>query len=161
MFGNPSARNPNVSIVDSRSLRCTCSGKALALPGDGGRRVDPKGTMAGTNLTARERQILELIGTGRSTKEIARALKISTWTVASHRKGICAKLGVHTTAELVAHSSAESTAGAFTAGRSTDRCHLTVELGTRKGRLLLTYSGRLRRMPGAVTVRIGRNVFYF
>jgi len=50
--------------VDSRSLRGTCSGRALALPGDGGGRVDPQGTMAGTNLTARERQILELIGTG-------------------------------------------------------------------------------------------------
>jgi DNA-binding CsgD family transcriptional regulator len=117
--------------------------------------------MARTNLTARERQILDLIGTGNSTKEIARALKISIWTVASHRKRLCAKLGVHTTAELVALSSAEIKTGTFAPGRSTDRCHLTVDFGTTNGRLRFTYSGRLRRTPGAVAVWIGRNRFYF
>ena len=114
--------------------------------------------MEKTNLTARERQILDLIGTGSSTKEIARALEISVWTVASHRKRICRKLGVHTTAELVAVSSADS---AGTSGRKADRCQLSVNLGTSRARLQLTYSGRLRRTPGAATVRIGRTVFYF
>jgi DNA-binding CsgD family transcriptional regulator len=117
--------------------------------------------MPRTNLTARERQILELIGGGRSTKEIACALGISVWTVASHRKRICGKLGVHTTAELVALSSAESRASTFEAGRRAERCYLAVDLGTRTGHLRLTYSGRLKRTPAVATVRIGRNLFYF
>ena len=130
--------------------------------GDGGRRVrPPRAAMAKTNLTPRESQILELIGAGRATKEIARVLRISVWTVASHRKRLCAKLGVHTTAELVALSSAKSRTGASAVGGSANRCHLTVELGTRNGNVRLTYGGQLRRTPGVATVRIGRNLFYF
>jgi DNA-binding CsgD family transcriptional regulator len=118
-----------------------------------------RNAMPTTNLTTRERQIIELIGTGSSTKDIARALEISVWTVASHRKRICAKLGVHSTAELVAVSSADSAVG--TSGRSADRCQLSVDLATAAGRVQLTYSGRLRRTPGKATVRIGRTLFYF
>ncbi len=117
--------------------------------------------MARTNLTARERQVLELIGSGRSTREIADCLRVSVWTVASHRKRICAKLGVHTTAELVALSSAASRVGTLAAVRRADPCHLVVEFGTRQRRVRLTYSGRLRRTPAVATVRIGRNLFYF
>jgi DNA-binding CsgD family transcriptional regulator len=117
--------------------------------------------MATTNLTTRERQVLELIGNGRSTKDIAHTLKISAWTVASHRKRLCAKLGVHTTAELVAHSSAKSGAGTLATGRVKDRCQLEVDLETRQGRVQLTYAGRLKRTPGIATVRVGRSIFYF
>jgi DNA-binding CsgD family transcriptional regulator len=53
------------------------------------------------SLTPREQQILDLIGTGKTTKEIADILKLSTGTVGNHRKGICRKLNTHSTAELV------------------------------------------------------------
>jgi DNA-binding NarL/FixJ family response regulator len=52
-------------------------------------------------LTPREQQILELIGKGRTSKEIAEILDLSTGTVGNHRKVICRKLGTHSTAELV------------------------------------------------------------
>jgi transcriptional regulator of acetoin/glycerol metabolism/DNA-binding CsgD family transcriptional regulator len=45
-------------------------------------------------LSPRERNILELIGQGRSNKEIARLLGISPETVKSHIKNMFAKLGV-------------------------------------------------------------------
>lgn len=51
-------------------------------------------------LTAREREILEFIGQGRTSKEIATALDISLGTVGNHRKSLCKKLNVHSTAEL-------------------------------------------------------------
>jgi DNA-binding CsgD family transcriptional regulator len=54
-----------------------------------------------TALSARELEILALIGSGNSTKEIAAMLSLSCHTVADHRKNICHKLGVHSTAELV------------------------------------------------------------
>ena len=52
-------------------------------------------------FTRREAEIVSLIAQGRSSKEIATALKLSLWTVADHRKNICRKLDVHSTAELV------------------------------------------------------------
>jgi DNA-binding NarL/FixJ family response regulator len=50
--------------------------------------------MAGSNLTARELEVLELIVGGQSNKEIAASLKISEATVKSHINSILSKLGV-------------------------------------------------------------------
>lgn len=52
-------------------------------------------------LTPRERQVLDLIGQGKTTKEIAALLQLSAGTVSNHRKAICKKLDIHSTAELV------------------------------------------------------------
>ena len=54
------------------------------------------------DLTPREKQILDIIGTGKTTKQIAEELRVSTSTVGNHRKHICKKLDLHSTAELVA-----------------------------------------------------------
>ncbi len=54
-----------------------------------------------TKLTARERQVMELVATGQSSKEIARALRISHRTVELHRSHIFDKLGVQSATELV------------------------------------------------------------
>ncbi len=55
-------------------------------------------------LTAREREILQMITEGRTTKEIAARLKISTKTVETHRKQIMDKLQIHTVAELTKYA---------------------------------------------------------
>ena len=55
----------------------------------------------GVRLTEREQQVFELIGKGKTTKEIATVLKLSTGTIGNHRKSICRKLNAHSTAELV------------------------------------------------------------
>jgi LuxR family transcriptional regulator len=54
-----------------------------------------------SRLTPREQQILDLIGKGKTTKEIATILNLSTATIGNHRKAICRKLDTHSTAELV------------------------------------------------------------
>lgn len=53
-------------------------------------------------LTPREKQILDIIAAGKTTKQIADELRVSTSTVGNHRKHICKKLDLHSTAELVA-----------------------------------------------------------
>lgn len=53
-------------------------------------------------LTPREQEVLRIIARGRTTKQIAQELGLSTATVGNHRKHICQKLGLHSTAELVA-----------------------------------------------------------
>lgn len=45
-------------------------------------------------LTPREREILELVGSGCSSRSIAEQLVISQHTVETHRRNICSKLGL-------------------------------------------------------------------
>jgi DNA-binding NarL/FixJ family response regulator len=55
-------------------------------------------------LTAREKQVLQLIAEGRSNKEIAGLLELSVNTVSVHRANIMEALGIHRTAELVLYA---------------------------------------------------------
>ena len=52
-------------------------------------------------LSARERQIVQLLAESKSNKEIANTLEISTHTVATHRSNIMRKLEVHSIGEVV------------------------------------------------------------
>jgi DNA-binding NarL/FixJ family response regulator len=52
-------------------------------------------------LTPRQREILQLLAEGRSAKEIAEALRISTRTVEFHKYQMMENLQLHTNAELV------------------------------------------------------------
>jgi len=65
---------------------------------------DPSLAAATLRLSAREREILQLIAEGRSAKEMAHLLNISVKTVAFHRENIKRKLGLRTTAELTKHA---------------------------------------------------------
>jgi DNA-binding NarL/FixJ family response regulator len=54
--------------------------------------------------TARERQVLQLVAEGKTTKEVAHALGISVKTADSHRTRLMTKLGIHDTAGLVRYA---------------------------------------------------------
>jgi DNA-binding NarL/FixJ family response regulator len=51
-------------------------------------------------LTGREREVLQLVAEGKSTKEIALELHVSTKTIEANRRQIMEKLDVHSVAEL-------------------------------------------------------------
>ena len=53
------------------------------------------------SLTPRQREILQLVAEGRSAKEIASSLAISTRTVEFHKYQMMETLGLHTNADLV------------------------------------------------------------
>lgn len=55
-------------------------------------------------LTARERQVLQLVAEGKSTKEVAALLGISVKTAESHRTRLMQKLEIHQTAGLVRYA---------------------------------------------------------
>jgi DNA-binding NarL/FixJ family response regulator len=55
-------------------------------------------------LTAREREVLQLLAEGQANKEVATALGISTKTAETHRARIMAKLEVHSMSELVRYA---------------------------------------------------------
>ncbi|MBZ5726687.1 MAG: response regulator transcription factor [Acidobacteriia bacterium] len=55
-------------------------------------------------LTEREKQVLQLLAEGRSNKEAAAILRISPYTVETHRTNLMQKLNLHNTAELVLYA---------------------------------------------------------
>lgn len=55
-------------------------------------------------LSARERQVLQLIAEGKSTKDVATLLGISVKTAESHRTRLMKKLDIHETASLVLYA---------------------------------------------------------
>jgi DNA-binding NarL/FixJ family response regulator len=57
-----------------------------------------------TTLTGREREILQLLAEGRTSKEVALALKISTKTAETHRTNIMQKLNLHSITELTRYA---------------------------------------------------------
>ena len=62
-------------------------------------------TKEGANqLSKRERQVLQLVAEGKTTKEVAQSLGISVKTADSHRSHIMSKLNIHDTAGLVRYA---------------------------------------------------------
>jgi DNA-binding NarL/FixJ family response regulator len=55
-------------------------------------------------LTAREREVVQLLADGQSNKEVAIALRISVKTIEAHRSAVMRKLGIHSTAQLVRYA---------------------------------------------------------
>ncbi|MBI4515009.1 MAG: response regulator transcription factor [Deltaproteobacteria bacterium] len=69
---------------------------ARTVIGEGGRAPDV--------LSPREREVLALICSGRTNREVAEALGLSVNTIETHRKHIIDKLDLHSTAELVRYA---------------------------------------------------------
>ncbi len=69
----------------------------LALTGD---RLDS----AFSVLSAREREVLQMLAEGRSAKDIAGALGVSVKTVETHRKNTMDKLDIRSIAELTKYA---------------------------------------------------------
>ena len=55
-------------------------------------------------LTAREREVLQLLAEGKSTREVAAKLSVSTKTVETFRRLIMNKLDIHSVAELTKYA---------------------------------------------------------
>jgi DNA-binding NarL/FixJ family response regulator len=55
-------------------------------------------------LTPRERQVLQLIAEGKTTKETAAVLEVSVKTAETHRTNLMEKLDIHSTAGLVRYA---------------------------------------------------------
>jgi DNA-binding NarL/FixJ family response regulator len=94
-----------------RAIRTVARGQIYLSPAIAGIVVDEfvnnasgKEEAAHRPLTAREREVLQLIAEGRTTKEIAAALNVSTKTVESHRRQIMGKLNLSGVAELTRYA---------------------------------------------------------
>jgi DNA-binding NarL/FixJ family response regulator len=57
-----------------------------------------------SNLSPREREVVQLVGEGKSSKEVAKILKVALGTAETHRSNILRKLKLHSIAELVLYA---------------------------------------------------------
>ena len=88
-----------------QAIEGVCRGEVYLSPGVASAVAEaylaPQHTAA---LSVRERQVLQLIAEGHSTKAIAVRLAISAKTVESHRSKLMQKLDIHDTASLVRYA---------------------------------------------------------
>jgi two-component system response regulator NreC len=90
-----------------QAIREVCRGGVYLSPSVSG--VVVQGYLANADtpydpLTDRERQVLQLIAEGKTTKEIAVILGVSVKTAESHRSSLMGKLDIHSTAEVVRYA---------------------------------------------------------
>ena len=71
---------------------------------DGTRQKGSSTTFLRNRLTAREREVVQLLAEGKSSKEVAVSLFISVKTAETHRANIMRKLEVHSVSELVRYA---------------------------------------------------------
>jgi DNA-binding NarL/FixJ family response regulator len=89
-----------------RAIEEVCRGAVYLSPGIASAVAEACATPepGGDGLSVRERQVLQLIAEGNSTKDIAVELGISAKTVESHRSKLMRKLDIHETAGLVRYA---------------------------------------------------------
>ena len=55
-------------------------------------------------LTSREREVIQLLAEGKTSKEVAVALNLSVKTAETHRTNLMRKLGLHSVADLTRYA---------------------------------------------------------
>jgi DNA-binding NarL/FixJ family response regulator len=68
------------------------------------RQLSQTGRSPFSTLTDREREVLQLLAEGKSTKQIAATLHVSVKTIETHRQQIMERLNIHSVAELTKYA---------------------------------------------------------
>ena len=90
-----------------QAIHDVSQGKTYLSPGVSGAVVSAylaKTDLPSDPLSSREREVLQLIAEGRTTKEVAVLLGVSVSTAETHRSRIMEKLDIHETASLVRYA---------------------------------------------------------
>jgi len=96
-----------------QAIREVCKGKTIFSPEIArrlGRLPAPLSDRAGkrklpiTQLTARQREVLQLVAEGKANKEMAAELGLDIKTIEKHREGLMRKLDMHDTAGLTRYA---------------------------------------------------------
>jgi two-component system, NarL family, response regulator NreC len=95
----------------TRAIRVVLDGQSYLSPAIAGvvvgqfiRSLLNEDSLESPPLSAREREVLQLMAEGRSTKEIACRLKVSVKTIETHRQQIMGKLQLNSVAELTKYA---------------------------------------------------------
>jgi DNA-binding NarL/FixJ family response regulator len=93
-----------IDALQSNKTFFTARVAEMVLSGYRGIHGTPKKDLLLPNLTSREREVIQLLAEGRSTKEVASHLDLSVKTAETHRSNIMRKLGLHSVSELVLYA---------------------------------------------------------
>ena len=94
------------------AIRAVTEGKAFFSPAisrvlveDYVRQLQQKGVEDSYELlTSREREVLQLLGEGKSNKEVAQLFNLSPYTVETHRSNLMEKLNLHNVPDLILYA---------------------------------------------------------
>jgi len=92
-----------VEALQRRTTFFTSSVAEQVLNGYLNRRVEDQKTFK-DRLTAREREVVQLLAEGRTSKEVAVVLNLSVKTAETHRTNVMRKLDLHSVADLVRYA---------------------------------------------------------
>jgi DNA-binding NarL/FixJ family response regulator len=94
-----------VETVSSNKTYFTCNMPEIILDGFMRRKVlQPDPESPDTRLTPRQREVLQLLAEGKSSKEVATTLCLSVKTAETHRSNIMQRLKCHSVTELVRYA---------------------------------------------------------
>jgi DNA-binding NarL/FixJ family response regulator len=107
MLKTDAARDLVAAMEALRRNQIFFTSKVAAMVLDGYLRQEspsPVGTPTKNRLTPREREIVQLLAEGKSSKEVAVALGLSVKTAETHRSNIMRKLALHSVSDLVLYA---------------------------------------------------------
>ncbi|MEI8082084.1 MAG: response regulator transcription factor, partial [Actinomycetes bacterium] len=93
-----------------QAIRAVYQGDSFLSPSISRQVVDEYGRRAAAmedkfdKLTAREREVLQMIAEGRTNRQIAGLMHVTVKTVEAHRASLMIKLGLHSIAELTKYA---------------------------------------------------------
>lgn len=93
-----------------QALRAAARGQCWVSPAIAGVIVDgfvgraTAQSISPAELTSREREVLQLLAEGKTSKDVAARLGVALSTVESYRRQIASKLGIHSIAELTKYA---------------------------------------------------------
>lgn len=91
-----------IEALQRRTTFFTSSVAEIVLNGYLNRRTDDRPIK--DRLTAREREVVQLLAEGKTSKEVAVALNLSVKTAETHRTNVMRKLDLHSVADLVRYA---------------------------------------------------------
>lgn len=91
-----------IEALQRRTTFFTSSVAEIVLNGYLNRRTDDRPLK--DRLTAREREVVQLLAEGKTSKEVAVALNLSVKTAETHRTNVMRKLDLHSVADLVRYA---------------------------------------------------------
>jgi DNA-binding NarL/FixJ family response regulator len=103
VFKSDGSADLTTAVEGLQRHRSTFSSQVSDLILDGYLQPVPAAALP-SRLTLREREIVQLVGEGKTSKEIAGMLGVSLKTAETHRSNILIKLNLHSTVELVLYA---------------------------------------------------------
>jgi DNA-binding NarL/FixJ family response regulator len=92
------------SLAERKPYFTACATEMLLSGRLGETSPESETALSGERLTPREREVVQLIAEGKTSKEVATTLDISTKTAETHRSNIMRKLEFHSVSEIVRYA---------------------------------------------------------